>query len=110
MPANFFNDSAGNFALSHTRDILSATNVIMEVVMREVWTDERLDDLNARVDDGFRHQGANVRELRAEMNRRFDGIDRRFDALQRTIIMSLASLIAIVGFLGVIASILATGA
>jgi hypothetical protein len=109
MPANFFNDSAGNFALSHTRDILSATNVIMEVAMREVWTDERLDDLNARFDDGFRRQGANVRELRAEMNRRFDGIDRRFDALQ-PIIMSLASLIAIVGFLGVIASILATGA
>ncbi len=38
---------------------------------RETWTDERLDDLNARVSDGFREQHEDTRalgtELRAEI-------------------------------------------
>jgi len=47
--------------------------------MRQSWSDDRLDDLNHRVDDGFK-------ELRREMGARFDRVDARFDALQRTII------------------------
>jgi hypothetical protein len=38
----------------------------METV-RESWTDERLDDLSHRVDEGFRRIDADIRELRAEM-------------------------------------------
>jgi hypothetical protein len=58
--------------------------------MRQSWTDERLDDLNTRVDDGFRRVDADLRELNA-----------RFDALQRTmlqvgggVIVALVGLIA----------------
>lgn len=38
----------------------------MEAV-REKWTDERLDDLNERVTDGFRRVDADLRELRSDM-------------------------------------------
>ena len=34
---------------------------------REKWTDERLDDLNKKVDDGFARLDADLRELRAEV-------------------------------------------
>jgi hypothetical protein len=56
--------------------------------MRSTWTDSRLDDLNGRVgelsrrmDDGFRRVDSefhrthdDIKELRAEMNRRFDSL------------------------------------
>jgi len=38
----------------------------MEAV-REKWTDERLDDLNERVTEGFRRVDADLRELRSDM-------------------------------------------
>jgi hypothetical protein len=38
----------------------------MEAV-REKWTDERLDDLNGRVAEGFRRVDADLRELRSDM-------------------------------------------
>lgn len=37
---------------------------------REKWTDERLDDLNAKVDRGF-----------DRMDRRFDRVDERFERI-----------------------------
>jgi hypothetical protein len=51
--------------------------------MRESWTDERLDDLNGRVSDGFERVEGQVRDLRGEMNERFDKgfgkVDARFE-------------------------------
>jgi len=44
--------------------------------MRQSWTDERLDDLSQRMDEGFRRVDADVRELRTEMNARFDNLNR----------------------------------
>lgn len=35
--------------------------------MREKWTDERLDDLNARVTEGFQRVDVELRELRSDM-------------------------------------------
>jgi hypothetical protein len=56
----------------------------MAVTMpREKWTDERLDDLNKKVDDGFADTKAEFRELRREMNERFNAVDARFDAVSR---------------------------
>ena len=39
---------------------------------RGTWTDERLDDLARRMDDGFARVAADIRELRAELR---SGID-----------------------------------
>jgi ribosome recycling factor len=90
----------------------------MAVMARETWTDERLDDLvktidkgfdetkveirdlRAHTDKGFARVDADIRELRAEMRQMrvdmkegFDRMDARFDALQRTMIISLAGIV-----------------
>jgi len=96
--------------------------------VREAWTDERLDDLNGRMDKGFDRVDTDIRELRSQMDARFervdadlrelrsemrsgfdrvdsnfDRVDARFDALQRTLI------IGCIGFAASLAaSVLAT--
>lgn len=50
---------------------------------REKWTDERLDDLNKKVDDGF-----------AEMREGFARVDARLDALNRTLLVIAGAIIA----------------
>jgi hypothetical protein len=62
----------------------------MAVMMpREKWTDERLDDLNKKVDDGFARVDKDIRELRGEMITRFDAmnesVNARFDKLNDSI-------------------------
>jgi hypothetical protein len=54
--------------------------------MREAWTDERLDDLTNRMDQGFARVDGDMRDLRVEMNSRFNHLDANFNGLQRTII------------------------
>ena len=49
--------------------------------MRDKWTDERLDDLNARVDRGFDQLRTEMRDLGAEMNARFEEMNARMDAM-----------------------------
>jgi hypothetical protein len=77
----------------------------MAVMAREAWTDERLDDLNARVERGFgevkkevadlrSETQAEFRALRSEMNSRFDKADSRFDSMQRTMIIGFVTLFA----------------
>jgi hypothetical protein len=39
----------------------------MHVMARETWTDERLDDLTKRVDEGFRETKVELLQLRKEM-------------------------------------------
>jgi hypothetical protein len=51
--------------------------------MTHGWTDERLDDLNGRVDLGFKRVDADLRALNA-----------RFDALQRTMLQVGGGVIA----------------
>jgi hypothetical protein len=71
--------------------------------MTKSWTDERLEErfdrIDQRFDDAaqrFDHIDADFRELRGEMN-------SRFDAMQRLIVQMLVTLI--VGFVGVIATL-----
>jgi tetrahydromethanopterin S-methyltransferase subunit G len=47
----------------------------METMVRERWTDERLDDLNKTVDDGFE-----------QVDKRFDKVDQRFDRLEAKVL------------------------
>jgi flagellar capping protein FliD len=85
----------------------------MAVMMpREKWTDERLDDLNAKVDKGFtRVEGEikrldgtierldksinrldeNLSELGREMNLRFEGLHRTLQAAMVAVIVALIS-------------------
>jgi hypothetical protein len=53
--------------------MLSATVIFMSV--RESWTDERLDDLSKKVDQGFARLDADMRALNGH-----------FDSLQRTLL------------------------
>ncbi|HEX5609320.1 MAG TPA: hypothetical protein VFX45_04410 [Solirubrobacterales bacterium] len=51
-------------------------------MVRETWTDERLDDLANRVDEGFRESRADLRQFRQEVRSDIGslrtGMDRRF--------------------------------
>ena len=62
--------------------------------MREAWTDGRLDDLNRKVGEGFGRVETDIRELRGEMNARFEQVDARFDSMQRMIIQGGGGIIA----------------
>ncbi|HEU4737778.1 MAG TPA: hypothetical protein VFS54_01715 [Solirubrobacterales bacterium] len=89
----------------------------MAVMARETWTDERLGDLVKRIDKGFgatkveirdlrvhtdkgfarvdsdiRELRVEMRQMRADLKEGFDRMDARFDALQRTMIISLAGI------------------
>jgi len=88
-------------------------------MVREAWTDERLDQ-------GFREVRAEMRELRTEIGQvreglgelraeikglemkfdaRFDGVDARFDALNRTLQIAFGLIGAVLaGILGLIAT------
>jgi ribosome recycling factor len=82
--------------------------------MRQNWTDDRMDDLARRVDEGFHESREDLRSfrlevktdfasLRGEMDTRFDKVDARFekidarfermdarfDSLQRLMILTL---------------------
>lgn len=65
--------------------------------VREAWTDERLDELNHRVDGGFSEMRAEFRAVRGEMS-----------AQQRMMVQLFGGMFAtmIVGFLGTIAAVI----
>lgn len=66
-------------------------------VMRDKWTDERLDDMNARMGEGFGRVDREIRDLRLQMT-------SRFEATQRLIVQVGGGMFVtmVVGFLGVI--------
>jgi archaellum component FlaC len=51
----------------------------MQVMARETWTDERLDDLNAKVDRGFEQ----VDKRFEQVDKRFEQVDKRFEQVDR---------------------------
>ena len=69
--------------------------------VREKWTDERLDDLNDRVSEGFARIDGEIRGLRGEMNARFESIDARFDALHKLLLRAAGGAIAVLATTGV---------
>ncbi len=89
----------------------------MATVMRETWTDERLDDLNLKVDRGFElmeRRFERVDDRFERVDERFDRVDdrferveerldARFERLYRLIIqLGGGSLAALIGILGVL--------
>jgi predicted esterase len=74
--------------------VLSVSVDEVETV-RQSWTDERLDDMSRRMDQGFARVDAELREL-----------NNRFDALQRTLIQVGFSLSA--AMIGVMAATIFT--
>lgn len=74
--------------------------------VREAWTDERLDDLNAKVDELGRRVDEGFRDLRGEMNTKFDRVEGRIDDVNRTMLrLGGGALISwTVGFAGLIAT------
>jgi len=77
----------------------------MSVTMRDAWTDERMDDLSTRMDRGFDRVDTDIREVRARTDNGFERVDdkirelrtemnARFDAMQRTMIIGFASIVA----------------
>ncbi len=69
---------------------------------RSSWPDERLDDLNLAIREGFsrteqdlRVLGADLRSFRTEVNERFDRQNERFDSLNRMLIVGLFGIVAV---------------
>jgi hypothetical protein len=79
----------------------------MEVMARETWTDERLDDLNKKVDDGFRDMREEFRAGRGEAQAFRVEVKEEFRALRTELTQLTYGLIGtmLVGFLGTIAAI-----
>lgn len=72
--------------------------------MRDKWTDERLDDMNARMADGFNRIDADLRELRGDMRSEFAAVRTEMGAYHRTMLQLSVGTIGTValGFLGLI--------
>ena len=84
----------------------------MAVMARDMWTDERLDDLAAQVDKRFDRVDSDIRQLRADMDKGFDRVDSdmrevkadikdlrsemnsRFDSMQRMMFIGFVTLFA----------------
>jgi hypothetical protein len=85
----------------------------MELMMmaRERWTDERLDDLNEKVDDGFKEMRGEFRAVRTEMREGFRAVRAELGAMSRTFIqVAVGGFITMtVGFAATIATVLAHG-
>lgn len=65
----------------------------MAVMAREAWTDERLDDLNHRVDEGFK-----------EMREEFGAVRGELGALTRLFLWAFVTMV--LGFAGTIVTLM----
>jgi tetrahydromethanopterin S-methyltransferase subunit G len=76
----------------------------MAVMAREAWTDERLDDLNKKVDNGFGEMREEFRAVRGELG-------GQIAALQRMMIQLFFGMIVtvILGFGGMIVALVTQG-
>ncbi|HEY6731822.1 MAG TPA: hypothetical protein VI039_12465 [Solirubrobacterales bacterium] len=72
----------------------------MAVMMnpREKWTDERLDDLNRKVDQGFTRMDAWFEHLEARIDAKFDGLNRTLVGGFCVIVAALIGLIGAAAF------------
>jgi len=77
-------------------------------MVREAWTDERLDDLKEHMDEGFREVRADVRNLQGEVSRvreELGELRAEIKALNRTLQIGFG---LIGSFLGVLTILIGT--
>jgi hypothetical protein len=74
--------------------------------MRETWTDERLDDLNGRVSDGFQQVDKRFERVEGEIGDLRQEMNNRFDSIQRTIALGAITLSGsfVAGFAALVAT------
>jgi uncharacterized protein YPO0396 len=86
----------------------------MAVMAREAWTDERLDDLNARVDGvdqrmetGFAEMREEFRAMRGEIQSELQAVRAEIGTVSRNLMHLTWGLIGtmLVGFLGTIVAV-----
>ena len=70
------------FQRDRRRNFLSTVSAMMEAMMRQTWSDDRLDDLNRKVDTGF----AQIEVRSGEVNARFDRIDERLIEVEKGLV------------------------
>lgn len=73
-------------------------------VMRESWTDARLDDFRADVDRRFDKVEGEIRDLRGEVNELRSEMKSGFESINRTMLHSVIALSAayIAGFAAIV--------
>jgi hypothetical protein len=76
--------------------------------MRDAWTDERLDELNHRVDEGFKEMREEFRAIRLESKTEFAAVRSEMAAMNRTMLQIVVGGfgVMLVGFAGTIATII----
>lgn len=62
--------------------------------MRESWTDERLDDMKQDMKAGFARVDRDIKDLRTEMNQRFDALNRTLLQIGGGVVAALIALVA----------------
>ncbi|MGN6200996.1 MAG: hypothetical protein ACTHNY_01135 [Solirubrobacterales bacterium] len=78
----------------------------MAVMAREAWTDERLDDLNKKVDDGFAAVDKRFDRLETRMDTQFSELTQRFDRMQHGLFAAaVAVCVALIGCTATLAGI-----
>lgn len=77
---------------------------------RESWNDDRLDDLKQTVDEGFKEMREEFRAMRSELKEEMGAIRSDISATNRVVAQVSWAMCGtmLVGFLSVIATILAT--
>jgi tetrahydromethanopterin S-methyltransferase subunit G len=76
------------------------------MVPREKWTDERLDDLNKKVDDGFADVDVRFDRLETRMDKGFSELNQRLDRMQLALIAGLVAFcVALIGSTATLAGI-----
>jgi hypothetical protein len=75
---------------------------------KESWNDDRLDDLNRNVDEGFKDTREEFRAVRTEVQQGFAEVRSEISATNQVIVQLSGAMWAtsVVGFLSVIATIL----
>lgn len=76
--------------------------MIMAVMVRETWTDERLDDLQKDVNRRFNAVDASLVRIEQRFENLEARMDTKFDGLNRTLIGSAAVIVA--ALIGLIAT------